>query len=101
MNYDVTLIRKIAAKLCSRAVWTVCFWTFSGMVGGAFAGFGWQRMVQGTLFYGETMLASLGGCAMALGLIGYAIGRSQAIEMQFRAQIALCVAEIERNTTRA
>jgi hypothetical protein len=101
MNYDVTLIRKMAAKLYSRAVWTVCFWTFSGMLVGAYAGLGWQRMVEGTLFYGEPMLASLGGCAMALGLIGYAIGRSQDLDMQFRAQIALCVAEIERNTTRA
>jgi hypothetical protein len=99
MHYDVAVIRKMAKTLYSRASWTVVFWTFSGIIGGVYAGVHLQR----TAYEGDPqrdLLAFIVPCGLVFGLMGFAIGRSKALEMQFRAQNALCMAEIERNTKR-
>jgi len=100
MNYDFTVIQRKATELYLRASWAVVVWVASGVIAGAYAGLRLQEMV----YEGDPrreLVAFIMLSALLLGLLGLVVGRSRELELRFRAQAALCMAEIERNTRRA
>lgn len=86
-NYDSDVIQKVADQIYSSADSIINLSVLLGVLIGASAGYG---LVQ-------DMLGGVAGAVIAGGL-GYAIGAERSQKLKFEVQLALCLAEIEKNT---
>jgi hypothetical protein len=85
-SYNPEAFRQFASSLYSRAVWiqftnTIFFAAVAGIAGAVSQG------------QGYALIGLVGG-----GLVGYYIAAQRAFELKYRAQTALCQAQVEENT---
>lgn len=93
ITYDPAVIQKVAARLYAEASRIVVTTTMLGAAVGFLLG-----GYVGLAFDYVPLPAAIG--ALLLGLIGYVVGQTRALDYRFRAQLALCQARIEENTRR-
>jgi hypothetical protein len=86
-KYDSDLIQKVADQIYSSADSIINLSVLLGVLIGASAGYG---LVQ-------DMLGAVAGAVIA-GSLGYAIGAERSQKLKFEVQLALCLAELEKNT---
>jgi hypothetical protein len=98
VSYDERVIVEFAEKLYRRARSLVVTWTLLGGVLAALLG--WLVGAPYAMRVGNPAVSGdlIGIAALVGALVGYVAGRERAFALRLQAQIALCQAQIERNT---
>lgn len=94
VSYDAAVIQEFAQRLYSQAASIIFTSTFLGVVIGALLGLGGAAAAQA---HGAIGMAVLIGAVIG-GLAGFSRGRERAFKLKLEAQVALCQAQIEKNT---
>ena len=99
IQYDAQVIRAHAQALYDQALVLVIFWTLvSAVVGGGITALIFYSILQKPLAIWLTAAVIGGGLC---GGLSYFIGQSKASLLRLRAQMALCLVQIENNTRSA
>ncbi len=88
VTYDSELVREYADRMHRTAAGTILMYVAGGLLTGASIGFA-SRDLQTTAI-----------AAILVGIIGFVVGRARAFRLKLEAQLALCQAQIEKNTRR-
>lgn len=93
--YDTSVIQEFAERLYSQAAFIIFTSTLLGLIVGAIVGAGGAEAAKAVSAVG--MITIIG--AVVGGLFGFSRGRERAFKLKLEAQVALCQAQIEKNTS--
>lgn len=94
VTYDATVIQEFAERLYKQASSIILSSTLLGLFGGAVVGGVGAALAQARA---QVAIAAIIG-AFVGAFWGYSRGRERAFKLKLEAQVALCQAQIERNT---
>ena len=99
VQYDRKVIEEFAGRLYVRARSIILQYTIFGALLGIVVAFGLAALIGARTGESTGFGLGEGGLVGLLGAIpGYFYGREKAFALKLQAQVALCQAEIERNT---
>lgn len=96
VQYNPDLIQAFANKLYAQARVVEFLYTLLGALLGAASGYLLARFWLDN----QSLGLSTAGGAVILGLLGFFSGQSRSFQLRLKAQQALCLMKIERNTYR-